>query len=106
EDGRRCGSKEKIEFQHMIPQARGGKTDVENLKLYCQPHNQLAAEQDFGAAFIEQKRLASDVASALKNLGYSRKEADSGVDLVVNEATGDHAFDALLRAALAKLRRT
>ena len=34
-DGTCCGSKEQIEFQHMIPVARGGKTSVDNLEIHC-----------------------------------------------------------------------
>src|SRR5262249_10252422 len=34
-EGRRCNSRRQLEYQHIIPFARGGSTTVENLTLYC-----------------------------------------------------------------------
>ena len=56
EDGRRCESTARLEFDHIVPLARGGRTTVENLRLLCRAHNQAEAERVFGRDFIEGKR--------------------------------------------------
>jgi hypothetical protein len=55
-DGRRCPNKAKLEFDHIIPVAKGGKTTIDNLRLLCRAHNQHAADQAFGQAFMDRKR--------------------------------------------------
>jgi hypothetical protein len=59
EDGRRCGSHRRLEFDHVEPVARGGEATVGNLRLRCRAHNLYAAEQTFGATFMRQKRAAA-----------------------------------------------
>ena len=49
ETGRRCGSREAVEFHHQIPWARCKAHTVENIALRCRAHNQYEAELDFGA---------------------------------------------------------
>lgn len=56
ESGRRCGSRQLLEYDHIEPVARGGEATVENLRLRCRAHNQYAAEVVFGAAFMANKR--------------------------------------------------
>jgi hypothetical protein len=46
--GKRCESKHALQYEHVIPFAKGGKTSVENLKLLCPAHNQLASIQAYG----------------------------------------------------------
>lgn len=58
EDGRRCDSTHRLEFDHVQPLARGGKSTVENLRLVCRAHNQYEAERAFGREFIEEKKRA------------------------------------------------
>src|SRR4029079_7568415 len=41
DNGHRCGSRERIEFDHIVPFARGGPSTVKNLRLRCRTHNQL-----------------------------------------------------------------
>ena len=55
-----CGEEEyeKLEFDHIIPMAKGGKTRVDNLRLLCRAHNQHAADQAFGQAFMDRKRAS------------------------------------------------
>jgi hypothetical protein len=48
EDGRRCGSREFLEYDHIHPWSQGGKTEVANLRLLCRPHNQRLARKLFG----------------------------------------------------------
>jgi hypothetical protein len=47
-----CGSTHRIQFDHIVPRARGGVSTVVNLRLACQVHNLLAARQMFGETFI------------------------------------------------------
>lgn len=43
-DGSACGSKDWIEYDHIKPYARGGRSDdPRNLRLVCRQHNQAAA---------------------------------------------------------------
>ncbi|MEP7029012.1 MAG: HNH endonuclease signature motif containing protein [Candidatus Eisenbacteria bacterium] len=56
--GRRCESAFRLEFDHIVPVARGGKSVVENLRLVCRAHNQAAAEAVFGQEFVESKRTS------------------------------------------------
>ena len=59
ESGRRCESRDNIEFDHIQPVARGGRSDAANVRLLCRAHNQLRAEQTYGAGFMAEKREAS-----------------------------------------------
>ncbi len=58
DDGQRCEATRLIEFDHVLPVAKGGRSTPDNLRLRCRGHNQLAAEQAFGKAFVEAKRRA------------------------------------------------
>ena len=55
-DGRRCGERMGLQFDHVIPFARGGKTTVENLRQLCPAHNQYEAERVFGEAHMRAQR--------------------------------------------------
>ena len=56
DSGQRCGARERLEFDHRQPVARGGEATAENVRLICRAHNQFAAECSFGAGFMERKR--------------------------------------------------
>jgi hypothetical protein len=57
-DGRRCNSRSRIEFDHILPVARGGASTVDNLRLVCRAHNQYEAERAFGREFIDQRKAS------------------------------------------------
>jgi len=57
--GRRCGAREFIEFDHIVPVAVGGEPTAANLRLRCRAHNQLYARQCFG-----DQHMAAAVARA------------------------------------------
>lgn len=44
-----------LEIDHIVPFAKGGKTEISNLRVLCSTHNFLAAYQEFGMEFISQK---------------------------------------------------
>lgn len=46
-DGTPCGSRDAIEYDHIIPYAKGGRSEYRNLRLLCRAHNRLAAERAF-----------------------------------------------------------
>ena len=62
ESGRRCPARERLEIDHLDPVARrshpseSGPPTADRLRLCCRAHNQYAAEQVYGAGFIQQKR--------------------------------------------------
>jgi 5-methylcytosine-specific restriction endonuclease McrA len=47
-DGSICGSKIRLQIDHIVPAALGGATTAENLRILCAAHNQLAARRVFG----------------------------------------------------------
>lgn len=48
-DGTVCGSKDWIEYDHLRPYAKGGRSDdPRNIRLLCRTHNQAASEAIFG----------------------------------------------------------
>jgi 5-methylcytosine-specific restriction endonuclease McrA len=75
EEARRCHSTRQLEYQHLTPVARGGRTTADNLTLFCRAHNLLQAEKDFGAAHVTQRRAVA----ALTNLGYKRAQAEHAI---------------------------
>ncbi|HEY8945708.1 MAG TPA: HNH endonuclease signature motif containing protein [Polyangiaceae bacterium] len=54
-DGVRCRETRLLELHHVTPHARNGATTTHNLALYCRAHNALAAEHDFGRAFMARR---------------------------------------------------
>jgi 5-methylcytosine-specific restriction endonuclease McrA len=45
---RRCNSTYALELDHIVPYAKGGLTELRNLRLRCRAHNQHHAIQSFG----------------------------------------------------------
>jgi 5-methylcytosine-specific restriction endonuclease McrA len=56
ESGHRCPSRDYLEYDHIVPVARGGTATVENLRLRCRAHNQFEAERVYGREFMKHKR--------------------------------------------------
>ncbi len=55
-NGKQCHERSRLEYDHIIPIARGGETCASNLRLRCRAHNALEAERVFGEAFMRSKR--------------------------------------------------
>ena len=51
--GGTCGSEVRLEIDHVVPRGRGGPSTVENCRLVCRVHNQLAARQVYGDAHMD-----------------------------------------------------
>jgi hypothetical protein len=56
--GRRCSERVLLEYDHIIPKGRGGKTTFDNLRLRCRAHNLLAAEEAYGKELMAQFRAS------------------------------------------------
>jgi 5-methylcytosine-specific restriction endonuclease McrA len=57
DNGRRCGERRLLQFDHVIPHAAGGEATVGNLRLRCRAHNLHAARVHFGG---EHMRAATE----------------------------------------------
>jgi hypothetical protein len=49
-----CGSRLRVEFDHVVPRARGGPSTAENGRLLCAVHNQLSARLAFGGDWMDR----------------------------------------------------
>jgi 5-methylcytosine-specific restriction endonuclease McrA len=56
ENGRRCAETSGLEFDHQDGFARTRVHRVDRIRLLCRPHNQYAAEQMYGRAFMDRAR--------------------------------------------------
>lgn len=53
-NGNVCGDKMNLQFDHIVPYAKGGGTSAENLRQVCRNHNQWLAIQAYGAEKISR----------------------------------------------------
>jgi hypothetical protein len=58
-DGTRCAARSRLEFDHVVPRALGGGSNVDNVRIRCRTHNLLHAEQAFGAELMSRFRKAT-----------------------------------------------
>lgn len=49
-----CGSTHRVEIDHIDPVALGGVATVERCRLLCKAHNDLAARQAYGDAWMDR----------------------------------------------------
>jgi hypothetical protein len=85
ENGHRCESRTRLEFDHVEPVASGGRATVQGLRLRCQAHNHHEAELRFGRDFMRTKRVtgrgsqlpehAAEVIPWLRQLGMRADES-------------------------------
>jgi 5-methylcytosine-specific restriction endonuclease McrA len=98
--GKRCEACKDLEFDHVVPYARGGEATVANLRLRCRAHNQHAANRTFGKGFMDGKRHAAR--------GKARARAEAPVAAPAprvqrSRPARDPAENARLRAAAEEL---
>jgi 5-methylcytosine-specific restriction endonuclease McrA len=106
EGDRRCGSTLRLELQHIVPLARGGKSTPENVTLFCRArraHNLLQAEKDFGEHHVKRKQLERRAAIALVGLGYKRRDAEEIVRVAIGQLPRGSDLKALLQRSLRML---
>lgn len=113
--GHPCESRHGLEFDHVVPIARGGLTTADNLRLRCRTHNRVEAERAFGKGFMQTKRERAaaaraaqpapvwqqDVLAALRSLGFRDKEARAA--LPACDLAPDATLEQRVRAALRHL---
>jgi len=73
-DGRRCGRRWQLEFDHVEPVSQGGESTPDKLMLACRPHNFHHAEQTHGRSYMEKFRRQDGHAS---RTGESTAAGDS-----------------------------
>jgi len=84
--GRRCTACRRLDLDHIVPLAKGGETTAANLRLLCPVHNQHAADREFGAGFMAEKRAA---ARARVRAGrFTTRSATSGDKTRTSSAPG------------------
>jgi hypothetical protein len=64
ENGHRCESRTRLEFDHVLPVARGGEATRANIRLRCRAHNQFLTERVLGESFMRGKRERPGAASS------------------------------------------
>lgn len=64
-DGHCCNEEAWLEYHHLKPFARGGKTSVANVTLRCHRHNAHAAEIDYGRELLDARRRGRDDAGVV-----------------------------------------
>jgi hypothetical protein len=52
--GERCGCGTRLELDHVVPRARGGASTIDNVRILCRAHNDLAARLAFGDAWMNK----------------------------------------------------
>ena len=61
--GNRCGCRDFLELDHVVPRAKGSSDEASNLSVACRAHNRRYADQQFGKDYvlerIEQRREAT-----------------------------------------------
>ena len=69
-----CGSTTRLEIDHVVPRARGGPSTVDNSRLACKFHNQLAARQVYGDDWMDRftKSLGGTVQAGRESAGSMR----------------------------------
>jgi 5-methylcytosine-specific restriction endonuclease McrA len=88
--GESCGSTHQLEYDHIEPLALGGASTVENTRLCCRPHNQIAARRVFGDALMD--RFAPG--SALSRIEDERGSSSAGPGAEVVSASPARAAPA------------
>jgi 5-methylcytosine-specific restriction endonuclease McrA len=77
ENGGVCGSKHRLQFDHIRPKAQGGASTVDNVRVLCASHNLRAARIAFGDAWIDRftSRPPPTAAAALPERGRPKPSA-------------------------------
>jgi hypothetical protein len=55
-DGKVCGARHQLEFDHDLELVLGGKSTIGNIRLLCKSHNLMKAEQHLGRALMAKFR--------------------------------------------------
>jgi hypothetical protein len=58
-----CGSRQRLEFHHLLDRGKGGTHTLSNIVIACRTHNALAADRTWGREWMDQFRARSRPAS-------------------------------------------
>ena len=89
ENGHPCPACSDLDFDHIIPVARGGRSTVDNVRLLCRAHNQLEAERTFGAGFMEMKREAARAAAEDRKAAAEEKRSKAEAERAERQARAE-----------------
>jgi len=67
-----CGSTLRLEIDHIVPRGRGGPSTIDNCRLTCAMHNQLAARQVYGDDWMDRFTRGGG-----NNIPVARESGDS-----------------------------
>ncbi len=97
--GKRCACTTWLELDHVVPRADGGVDDIDNLRVRCRAHNQLAAEERFGKEHVARctalRHRSRDTEAAelalrgLVHMGFKARAARDAVETVASRHSGD-----------------
>ena len=73
----RCTEQGFLEFHHVVPFARGGPTNTENLQLRCRAHNAHQAETDFGPWIVRETSPAYELVPERASSSPGNREGKS-----------------------------
>jgi 5-methylcytosine-specific restriction protein A len=59
-DGRRCGSRNRAQVDHIVPVTRGGTHHPGNLRVLCKPHHDKKTAQEGGGYRRGDRTRAAD----------------------------------------------
>jgi 5-methylcytosine-specific restriction endonuclease McrA len=79
----RCTEQGFLEFHHVVPFARGGPTNTENLQLRCRAHNAYQAERDFGPWFVREPHAAYELVPERVSSSSGNRETKSTALIVL-----------------------
>jgi hypothetical protein len=102
-DGRRCQETGFLEFDHVVPVARGGQASADGVRVLCRSHNQYEAERILGREAVEAGKAAramdDDLIAGLRRLGVTASDARQAVAA----SRGRGPVEERMRAALGAL---
>jgi hypothetical protein len=93
ENGQRCPACSDLDFDHIIPVARGGKSTVDNVRVLCRAHNQYEAERTFGVGFMEMKRETARAAAAERRAAKEAERARAEAERAAKQAQAEAEKD-------------
>ncbi|HKQ57522.1 MAG TPA: HNH endonuclease [Candidatus Eisenbacteria bacterium] len=121
DNGHRCDARRGLQYDHVVPLARGGEATVDNIRLLCRTHNQYEAERTYGEEFMRRKREAAaetrakreadkrvhdeqdkDIIAGLRTLGYNANQARSAA--AFSRDMPDATLEERMRRALSYFR--
>jgi hypothetical protein len=80
ESGGICGQRRHLEFDHVVPRARGGTSTVANLRLACRFHNDLAARQAFRDDWMDRYTPGHSRKTGMSRVGSKEELRLGGCD--------------------------